>query len=144
MVELIVMRGLPGSGKTTWAEREQEASTGKVVIVSRDDLREKLFRAEGVLRRNQEDFISVVEEHMVTLALLSGFTVIVDSTNLRSEYVQRWRSLARTRGVPIRTVSMKTPVERCIDRDAERGARGGRSVGAEVIRRMAEGVDWDV
>lgn len=141
MANLIVMVGLPGSGKTTWAEREQQANYGSVVIVSRDDLREKLFRAEGVLRRQMEDLITEVEDQIVIRALVSGFDVIVDSMNLRPEYIERWRSIAHTFGASMKLIRMTASVETCIDRDRERGARGGRSVGADVIRRLAERVD---
>jgi predicted kinase len=141
--KLYVMVGLPGSGKTTWAERAQCDSTGAIVIVSRDDLREKLFRAEGVLSRGHENYVTAIESYAVIQALASGFDVIVDSTNLRPEYVQRWRDVAEMCKVRMTLVKMTASVKTCIERDAARGASGGRYVGEAVIRRMAERIDRD-
>lgn len=137
MAELIVMVGLPGSGKTTWAKREQAEAKGHIVIVSRDDLREKLFNGAGILERSQEDFITKVEDRTVILALEAGFDVIVDSMNLRPEYVKRWRNVANLARVRMKLIKMTATVELCIARDKARGERGGRSVGEGMIRRLA-------
>lgn len=139
---LIVLRGLPGSGKSTWAREYARAHRGEVGIVSRDAVREHVLGltmrpGDQVLDRAGEDLVTRLVEAMARALLAAGRDVVADTTNLRAEHVQAWRDLAAGHGATVEVVDLDVPVEECIRRDAARAAAGGRSVGADVIRRMA-------
>lgn len=133
--ELIVMRGLPGSGKSAWARERVARRPGSVAVVSRDTIREHVL---GVRFDPQlEELVTRLQVCLIRRLLTDGLMVIVDDTNIKQEYVDRWRMLASELGVGFSVTAVDTPVEVCIARDAKRE----RPVGEKVIRRMASG--WD-
>lgn len=84
MNKIMVTRGLPGSGKSTWA-REQDA-----VRVNRDDIRMQLFGTYSGLSWDEEQIVTKVEESSVEAALKSGRDVVVDAMHLRMRYAKKW------------------------------------------------------
>lgn len=124
---IILMRGLPGSGKTTLSKRYQEASRNAVRL-SRDEDRMQYFGVEGVASHGQERLISRIQHMAATEAIRSGYDVIVDACNLHEDSAKAFSGIA-----PVVAWDVPTPFEECVQRDASRP----RSVGAGVIARMA-------
>lgn len=127
---LIVLRGLPGSGKSTWAE-----SSGHYTV-SRDNIRRVIVGhdAKTVLSLDEEKLITETEEIVVKGLLALTDTVVIDSTNLRRKYCVRWDKFAKREGVEIEFKKFETDVDLCVKRDA---TRGDNRVGEKVIRDMA-------
>ena len=131
MTTLTILRGLPGSGKTTRA-RELVADDPRCARVNRDDLRMMMFGAKVNLTPDQERAVTLAE-HAMARALLPNWNVVTDDMNLRPRYVRDWLSIAAQRGADVVVVEMPTTLDECIDRDAQRDA----PVSADVIRRIA-------
>lgn len=130
---LTVLRGLPGSGKTTYAQRE--ASEGEAVVLSRDSLRDMLHPTGhgGVLDGAEESIISDTLRAMAVRLLGEGKEVVIDATNLRDKYVREWLTLAHGRGHSIDIVDFRAePLETCLENNANRE----RQVPEHVIRDM--------
>lgn len=128
MSEVIVTRGLPGSGKSTWAKDWVAVRPDQRVRVSRDDIRFALFgkyRGKPV----DEDLVSSVEAGMVAAAVKRGKDVVIDSVHLKASYVKKWAAL-----YDITLQEFPVPVETAIDRDWARN----KSVGEGVIRSLAQ------
>ncbi|TWH67971.1 putative kinase [Micromonospora olivasterospora] len=138
MPALVITRGLPGSGKTTYAEKWVAEDPQRRFRVNRDDLR-AMGHGRRIGVRWQEDAVTTAQNAQVLALLRAGLSVIVDDTNLPDASVEQWRRLAKQAGANLVAVDLRdVPVKTCIARDAARGAGGGRLVGAEVIRRIAE------
>lgn len=130
---LTVLRGLPGSGKTTYAQRE--VSEGEAVVLSRDSLRDMLHPTGhgGVLDGAEEVLISDTLRAMAVRLLGDGKEVVIDATNLRDKYVREWLTLAHGRGHDIDIVDFRAePLETCLENNANRE----RQVPEHVIRDM--------
>lgn len=130
---LIITKGLPGSGKTTWATAYVlDHPAGSVVRVNRDSLRQMLHAGRFKGRKTESVVVSV-QLQMVETLLVQKLTVIVDDTNLNPSTEARLRELATRLGVQV-TVEDFTDVsvEVCIAQDLKRE----HSVGERVIRRM--------
>ena len=127
MPTLTATRGLPGSGKSTWA-KEQDA-----VRVNRDDIRYSLF---GVYWGPpiSEELVTKVERSIASAALKDGHDVVIDATHLRPRYLRDWEKFAQAHGAEFKVQEFHTPVEICVNRDSARS----RVVGADVILGMAE------
>lgn len=133
MTELILTRGLPASGKTTWAlawVAEDEESRARV---NRDDLRQTLY---GRYWPVPERRVSVAQHAAVRGLLAAGVSVVVDDTNLRAKTARDWADLAAELGVAFRIEEIATSAEVCIRRDKARAFRGERAVGEDVILQM--------
>lgn len=93
MSELILTRGIPASGKTSWSLAwVAEAPDGRV-RVNRDDLRRMLHGVSHGLTYAQEKQITATQVAIVKGALAKGQSVVVDDTNLRSKFVREWMKI---------------------------------------------------
>lgn len=140
MTDLAITRGLPASGKTTWA-LEWIAAAGENELrgrCNRDELRFALYGKYWGLTHNQEGNLTRIQQRLVTDHLKSGVSVVVDDTHLRLAHAKEWAKLARQFGVNFQVVDFDVPVAICVARDHDREVAGQRHVGAEVILGMAE------
>lgn len=130
-MKVIFTKGLPASGKTTWARQYVEKNTDWV-RVSRDDLRN--MRGKYWIPK-QEKMITLWERMCTIQALKLGHNVIVDATNLNPTYNADFRKVVEN-AVPEVVIEFKSfkdvPLEECIKRDLKRA----NSVGAGVITNM--------
>lgn len=134
MPTLTITRGLPGSGKTTWAREYLGTESLRGARVNRDDMRRSLHG--GVLGAGwAERQVTIAQRAAVEALLRAGVDVICDDTNLRARVVREFAELAHTCGADF-TVRDFTdvPVEVCIERDA--GRPEADRVGADVIGGM--------
>jgi predicted kinase len=130
MVRLLITRGLPGSGKTTFARTLQP----RVTRVSRDDLR-IMLHGRIMLTNWAEAQVTAVQREMVETLLRRGADVIVDDTNLRGKAVREWGKLAERCGAAFEVHDFTdVPLDECIRRDGDRPE--GVRVGADAIRQM--------
>lgn len=139
MSELIILRGLPGSGKTTWAkDYKLEEGHEDVVRVNRDDLR-AMLHGRRPWDAMDERLTRQIRDVCITTALAQGWTVISDDTNLKAYHVQELEALAQSQGAGVRVVTFTTALFECIRRDTHRAI----SVGEERIREMAATMELD-
>ncbi len=136
MAELVITRGLPASGKSTWARQWVAQDPEIRARVNRDDLRANLYGADRC-SYPQESAITAVQQAAVVALLAAGRSVVVDDLHLRARYVSGWVAVAAGAGASFAVQDFTdVPVEECVRRDGERAARGDRAVGAEVIRDL--------
>lgn len=110
---IILTRGLPGSGKTTWAKITASDPDGNIVRVSRDDIRMQMF---GKYHGVDEDTVTSVENAMVRAALGAGKTVIIDAMHLQQRYINGWQRL----GYPIEIVEFNATLDDLLERNLKR------------------------
>lgn len=147
MTELILTRGIPASGKTTWARAwVAEEPTGRA-RVNRDDLRQNLYGQPAPLPYELEQVITVAQHAAVRRLLGGHISVVVDDTNLHLKYVREYAKIAAETGAALRLQDFDTPLDVCIERDLGRllaSSSLGEAkttngyVGEEVIRKMYE------
>lgn len=125
MAKLIIMQGLPASGKSTRAAEIMKAD-GNAVRINKDLIRTMLHfdnftgKNEGMTR----DAARVLALHF----LQQGKNVIIDDTNLNPGTLQSWKDLAKGADAKIQHEVMTTSIQDCIERDAAREKKVGRSV----------------
>ena len=139
--KLIIFHGLPGSGKSTMAEKMAKSDPANTVLLNRDDMRTELFTPAYHKRnpdRKSEAEVSRRLKELLETSLQQGKTVIDDNTNLNPKYLDGNASSARKFGAEIEQIYVDVPVEECKKRNKKRGASGGREVPEHVIDRMAE------
>ena len=125
-----MLRGLPASGKSTWA-REQVAN-GKWMVkrVNKDDLRAMIDNSEW--SKNNEKSILIVRDKIIASYLEVGCTVIVDDTNFSPAHEYMLKGIATNEHTKFEIKDFDTPVEECIRRDSLRP----NPVGEKVILDM--------
>lgn len=129
MPTLYMTKGLPASGKTTWA-REKVTAEG-YVRVNKDDLRAMLFN--GHSGGKMEGLVLSARNHLVISALNLGKNVICDDTNLNPKHEEVLRGIARAQKASFVVQDFtNVAIEECISRDKKRP----NYVGEGVIRQM--------
>lgn len=134
MTELLILRGLPCAGKTTFAKQWVIEDPDNRARVNRDDLR-LLLHTEATYQYPQEEAVTAAEHAMIESLLRAGKSVVVDNVNLRSKYVRKYMEIAHQVGAEIRVEDFGISVDEAIMRDKFR--QHGGSVGEDVIRSFA-------
>lgn len=133
MQEVIILRGLPASGKSTWAKELIKTNPNKYKRINKDLLR--LMIDCGNFSSINEKFILKIRDRLIIEYLDEGFDVIVDDTNLAGKHIIRIKQLVgRKANVIINDSFLEVPLEECIKRDMNRE----NSVGIKVIKNMYE------
>jgi tRNA uridine 5-carbamoylmethylation protein Kti12 len=128
-MKIIIMSGLPASGKSTKAKELIELY-GNYVRVNRDLLR-KMLHFDKWTPLNEKVTIQV-EKAIIKEIITSGKNVIIDDTNL-GDTKNKWIDLAKSLDANWEVIEINTPIEECIFRDLNRK----ESVGKHVIINMA-------
>lgn len=128
--KIIMTRGLPGSGKTTWAKQYQAMYPG-TVRTNKDELRAMCHDSKHSKAR--ESLVCSVRDFIVEQALGNGQDCIVDDTNFYPKHRAHMEEIAAKHSAVVEIIDFTdTPLEECIARDLKRP----NSVGERVIRQM--------
>ncbi len=134
--KVIILRGLPASGKSTYARKLLDENPGTYKRLNKDELRVMLDNNHHTT--HNEKFIEKVRDLMLIEALLDGKHVIVDDTNLSDRPVERIKNVVRkfntdhNQQVQVEIKEMNVSLEECLERDKSRD----KKVGDEVILKM--------
>lgn len=123
MATLVILRGLPASGKSTWAHKAA-ATTPNTVVVSLDGLRR--MTAGGLAAYHQrrtdrmEQLIVRTAHAMVCDALRKGVNVVMDAQNATVERVHALVGLAADCDADVQMVAFSVPLETLLARNRRR------------------------
>lgn len=134
MSKIILCRGIPGSGKSTWAKTWVTEKPKERIRINQDDIR-RMFGVYWVPER--ESLVQSACDDIVTRAICKGYDIVIDNMNLNPKTVQHWKDLVefvKPYGINynIEFKDFKTPLETCIERDAKRE----NPIGEKVINSI--------
>ena len=138
-IKLLVLVGIPGSGKSTYARKLVKGSSDKWVIVNRDDIRDMLG---DYWIPSRENLVTDIEDDMIQESLRHGYNVIIDATNINPKTKRRIENnveLMKTfvpYNIIIEYKVIKVSLRTAIRRDFFRGLFGGRKVGKKIIKKF--------
>lgn len=121
---IILTRGIPASGKSTWAREWVAEDPDNRIRLNRDDLRRMTRNAGGKYDYNAERVITAAQHAAARAAIRSGIDVVVDDTNLNNRFVKEWFKIG-----PIEFKDFEVDPDVAYARDAQRE----HPVGPEVI-----------
>lgn len=130
MQKIIMLKGLPASGKSTWA-KEKINENSNYIRINKDDIREFIT---GKWTPKKEKNVIAIRNSLIKAGISLGKNVIIDDTNLNPKHEQSLKTLAQELGVEfeVNDSFLKVPVEECVERDIKRD----KSVGYKVIYKM--------
>ena len=119
MSKLIICRGLPASGKSTWAKQWVLKDPEHRVRINQDDIRLMLGKYWVPSR---EKLVQEIQFDAIVEALSREFDVVIDNTNLNNKVLDQFNRLIRT--FEDYEIEYKdffdTPLSVCIERDKNR------------------------
>ena len=130
MKKVIILVGLPASGKSKFANELLLSEPGRWVRTNKDLLREMAHASYW--SPGNEKLILEIRDAIILMALESGKNVIIDDTNF-GRHIDHIKELVKDQAVvEINNSFLQVPVEECIKRDLKRL----NSVGKDVIMQM--------
>lgn len=137
--KIILCRGIPGSGKSTWAKQWAAEDPEHRVRFNNDDIRNML----GVYWvPNREFIVEFLRHRFLCIATQLGYDIVIDNMNLNNREVKFYKDFIDRHNNPDRIIpdmvmshyelefrDFLTPLEECIERDSKRP----NPVGAGVI-----------
>ncbi len=140
MKTILILRGIPASGKSTFAKNLVKENPGVYKRINRDELREMF---DGYhLSRGNERFVKKIRDLLITEALIDGKHVIVDDTNLSEKNINRITQLANEHRkktgheVKVEIKEFDIKLEEAIERDKKRKRPVGRAVISKMHRQL--------
>lgn len=117
-MSIIMMKGLPASGKTTYA-KQRVNSSNTTKRINKDDLRQMIDN--GKWSKSSENLILKSRNALCDTLLSDGYDVIVDDTNLHPKHELVLSYIAKKHGTDLKIVYLtNVPVEMCINNDLKR------------------------
>lgn len=138
MKKAFILKGLPASGKTTWA-REYLLEFPTFTIVNNDTIRKQYMEEHDIDNwsfTGVETHVNDIRTDIIKSAAKNDQSVIVDNTHLNPKAFNEIESLLKSLDYDIEVVEFMDNVDECVRRDKKRPK--GQKVGEDVIRRMHE------
>lgn len=143
MKRILILRGISGSGKSTFA---QKLVPEGYYIVSRDQIRLDLLGEEGLAKYFEqgmdpflEDYITKLEEHEIARHLVKKHKLVIDNTHIKRVYVQSLVNLFYETNTPVDDVEL---IEFDVDLEEARkrcDQRDKKPISDEVLNRQYQG-----
>ena len=140
---MLLLQGISGSGKSTYANKLKEEDPNHRVIISRDELRAELLGRDNIEPYFRQGMNEEIENEITKIAMLKTASalkmnknVIIDNTNLRRKYVSDYIKVAIDMGLAKDELQIKRfeiDVETAYKRVAQRDKF---PVAKDVIRRQ--------
>lgn len=132
MIKIILLVGVPGSGKSTWAKEYVANSENHTIRVNNDELREMMNTVLYDWRN--ESLIADVARNTVVTGLRHGWNVIIDNINISMKHCNYWGNYANIYGYDFEVKIFDPGLDICIERDKMRS----RTIGEKRIREIYE------
>jgi predicted kinase len=136
MITVTILKGIPASGKSTWARQKLDEHPGMYKRINKDDLRAMLDHSHW--SKGNEAFVLKVRDMLIIEALKEGKHVIVDDTNLDPKHETHIREMVSEyareseRSIKVEVKEFNITLEESIARDAKRPV----PVGEKAIRSI--------
>lgn len=112
---LIMMIGLPFSGKTTFVEKEIIKDMNEFVIVSKERLK-TLMAGEADVSHNTHSLIDVMKNYFYQDLLLQGKKIVLDEYHISKKERMNKIGYVKEFGYTVVGVFLGTPVDECLNR----------------------------
>ena len=130
--KLIIMQGIPGSGKSFYAKQLlKKDKTNQTVIVNRDLIRSMLGK---YWVPNREGLVTEIELSSIRAGLQDKYKVIVDATNLNPKTLRNLNQIAEEESAEVEYEIIKVSALQAYIQVLWRFLLGGRYINFKVIK----------
>lgn len=116
---LLMMKGAPATGKTTYADFWIKEAANRI-RVNKDSLRVMVQgHANNLLSKEGEALIHRICDQAVQAALSAGFSVVVDNVNIAAKHERRYAAFAKQAGAAfeVKNMNLTCTLEEALERN---------------------------
>lgn len=143
MKKLLVLQGLPASGKSTYAVKWVNEDPEHRLRINQDSIRRmfgKYWLEDKIQLKKRESIISNITMELLKQSMFNQFDIVLDNMNLNSKIlstIENYVNYFNIKYTDLQTYKIeyklfKEPLQTLIDRDSKRDI----SVGANVITNL--------
>lgn len=133
MSKLHIYRGVPASGKSTFAMEWVKESPSTRIRINRDDIR---FSNFGAYWGVDEGLVTSIQDAIMSRAMKKGLDIVSDQTNLVAKNVRQQMELAEKWGYGVEFHDFPISLNEALERDAAREKQVGEKVIKSFFRRF--------
>ena len=140
--KLILMQGIPASGKTTWSKNWVAEDPKTRIRFSNDDIR-NMLGVYWVLSR--ESLVKSIKLDIIEKAMENNFDIVVDNMNLNPLEIKLWEDIVNNwntkNTIPYKIETHQcfdVSLETCIERDSKRVNPIGTGVIINTFKRYRQ------
>ena len=123
---MLILQGLPASGKSAYAKEWVNQDPKHRVRINRDTMRLML---NPIYSMGHENLVTDILDFALNNILAHNYDVVIDNMNLSKKYVDDLEAKAKEANYEIVIKSFKdVPLDVCIERDSKRELSIGKSV----------------
>lgn len=134
--KMILTRGYPGFGKSTWADSYMRNAPHRTVRIERDEIRTSLGVTGKTTNSKTELAVSNVAQLLLDNAVRFKADVLISDTNLVLKYVKQYIRWADDHGYEVEIIDFIEPLDVLEDRDMARPK--AKRVGLDALRNLAK------
>ena len=137
MRKAFITKGLPASGKSTWAVEHSYAASCPTIRINNDDIRNEIYLKNGNRNWSKtiEKEVRFIREHKILAAFDCDFDIVVDNTHMNKFTLDQIVLFCKNTGYEVEIKDFTdVSVDECVRRDSLR--TGNAKVGEAVIRKM--------
>lgn len=142
---IILTRGIQGSGKSTWAKAWVEEDPTNRIRFNNDDMRYMggvYWPSSNKALTKREDALKKIRQFAIKTYMDAGYDIVVDNMNLNPKEYDTWNNICKNFNETCKEYNYSIeykdffiPVDECIRRDAARPNPIGAKVIKETFRR---------
>lgn len=110
-IDVVVLIGLPGSGKSTYIKNHY--NDDNYVVISRDIIRADIgyckYGEKYLGDERQEDIVSEIEKELLINAIKESKCVVIDNLNIRKKYRDLYKNLLKDYNVNWKYIYVEAP-----------------------------------
>lgn len=131
-LKILILVGLPASGKSTYA-KDLASKDSSYVRINKDDFRTMIG---GYVNDIHEPFIHNLETAAIKTALYNNLNIIIDAINLQRKSKKYYYKLALEYDCDIEEIIFDVPLDVCIERDSKRTNPVGSAIISEYYNKF--------
>lgn len=135
MEKMIITRGLPASGKSTFASSWVTENPAERVEINRDNFR-TIIAVSTLGTKEQEDMVTAMSEALMNKCFAQGKSIVVSNMNLRARYVKDLVKKALDRDYQVELKDFVVDIDELVKRDSSRATPVGENVIRDLARRF--------
>lgn len=140
--KIIILCGIPCSGKTTWRKNYIRNNSYNTVFLSRDYIRDTMFDGPYIYSTDNENAVTRIFEEKFKCLTSRGFDIIIDNTHYKTSYLnQMINKCINLGGYRVYIKFFNISLWKAYWRQFWRKRNGGQDVPYSVIKNMKKGYD---